>query len=183
MSMSATGRAWVFGDEVNTDDMYPAFAMRLPMAEAATHMFNASRPGWPALVRPGDIVVGGRNFGLGSSRPVPMLFKELGIAGLVAEQFNSLFYRNCINYGLLALTVPDARELITEGDQVCLDIEAGRLVNETTAPPPRPYRSPGSCAKSSPRAASSPSSKLTAGCARPPNTERHTRSGRYPDEH
>ena len=118
MSMSATGRAWVFGDEVNTDDMYPAFAMRLPMAEAAAHMFNASRPGWPALVRPGDIVVGGRNFGLGSSRPVPMLFKELGIAGLVAEQFNSLFYRNCINYGLLALTVPDARELITEGDQV-----------------------------------------------------------------
>ena len=132
MSMSATGRAWVFGDEVNTDDMYPAFAMRLPMAEAATHMFNASRPGWPALVRPGDIVVAGRNFGLGSSRPVPLLFKELGIAGLVAEQFNSLFYRNCINYGLLALTVPDARELITEGDQVCLDIEAGRLVNETT---------------------------------------------------
>ena len=51
---------------------------------------------------------------------------------MVAEQFNSLFYRNCINYGLLALTVPDARELITEGDQVCLDTEAGRLVNETT---------------------------------------------------
>ena len=132
MSMSAAGRAWVFGDEVNTDDMYPGFAMRMPMAEAATHMFNASRPGWPALVRPGDIVVGGRNFGLGSSRPVPVLFKELGIAGLVAEQFNSLFYRNCINYGLLALTVPDARELITEGDRVSLDTEAGRLVNETT---------------------------------------------------
>ncbi len=52
--------------------------------------------------------------------------------GLVAEQLNSLFYRNCINYGLLALTVPDARELITEGDRVSLDTEAGRLVNQTT---------------------------------------------------
>ena len=112
-----------------------------------------------------------------------MLFKELGIAGLVAEQFNSLFYRNCINYGLLALTVPDARELITEGDQVVSTPKPGGWSTRRQAPPPRPCRSPGSCAKSSPRAAFSPSSKLTACCARPPNTERHTRSGRYPDEH
>jgi 3-isopropylmalate/(R)-2-methylmalate dehydratase small subunit len=58
------GKAWVFGDDVNTDDMYPGFAMRLPVAEAAQLMFNASRPDWPSLVHPDDIVVGGRNFGL-----------------------------------------------------------------------------------------------------------------------
>jgi 3-isopropylmalate/(R)-2-methylmalate dehydratase small subunit len=85
------GVAWVFGDEVNTDDMYPGFAFRLPVEEAAQMMFNSSRPDWPSLVRRGDILVGGRNFGLGSSRPVPVLLRQLGIDALVAEQFNSLF--------------------------------------------------------------------------------------------
>ena len=63
---------------------------------------------------------------------IDIQFSHDRFGGLVAEQFNSLFYRNCINYGLLALTVPDARELITEGDRVSLDTEAGRLVNQTT---------------------------------------------------
>jgi 3-isopropylmalate/(R)-2-methylmalate dehydratase small subunit len=130
--LSPTGRAWVFGDDINTDDMYPGFAIRLSTADAAQQMFAATRPGWPALVRPGDIVVAGRNFGIGSSRPVPQLFQELGIAALVAAQFNTLFYRNCINYGLPALTVPDAPEHVTEGDQVCADITASRLHNITT---------------------------------------------------
>lgn len=88
-----SGRAWVFGDEINTDDMYPGFAMKLPVPEAARHMFDATRPDWPQLVRPGDIVVGGRNFGLGSSRPVALLFQELGVRCLLAEEFNSLFLR------------------------------------------------------------------------------------------
>lgn len=130
--LRASGRAWVFGDAVNTDEMFPGFAMRMPTEEAARHMFDATRPGWPALVRPGDIVVAGRNFGLGSSRPVPLLFKALGVAAVAAEQFNSLFYRNCVNYGLLAVAVPGARGLVTEGDTVTVDPVAGRLVNETT---------------------------------------------------
>ncbi|WP_243769948.1 3-isopropylmalate dehydratase [Amycolatopsis acidicola] len=122
-----SGRAWVFGDGINTDDMYPGFAMRLSIPDASRHMFHASRPGWPDLVKPGDIVVAGRNFGLGSSRPVPLLFKELGVAALVAEQFNSLFFRNCINYGLPAATLPDATKLITEGSTVDVDFTAGKL--------------------------------------------------------
>jgi 3-isopropylmalate/(R)-2-methylmalate dehydratase small subunit len=125
------GRAWVFGDEINTDDMYPGFAMKLPVAEAAQHMFDATRPGWPALVEEGDIVVAGRNFGLGSSRPCAELFRHLGISCLVAEQYNSLFHRNALNYGLPALTVPDARALIGEGDVVEIDAERGLLRNET----------------------------------------------------
>ena len=126
------GTAWVFGDAVNTDDMYPGFAIRLPVEEAAQAMFSSSRPGWPSLVQPGDIVVGGRNFGLGSSRPVPALFRQLGVAALVAEQFNSLFYRNCINYGLPALTVPGIRDHVAEGDRLRVDV-AGATVSNLTA--------------------------------------------------
>ena len=126
------GRAWVFGDDVNTDDMYPGFAMRLPVSQAAQLMFNASRPDWPSRVRPGDIVVGGRNFGLGSSRPAAELFKELKVGALVAERFNSLFYRNCVNYGLPALTVQHVREYVTEGDHLQLDIGQARLTNTST---------------------------------------------------
>ncbi|PKW00008.1 3-isopropylmalate/(R)-2-methylmalate dehydratase small subunit [Amycolatopsis echigonensis] len=133
-----TGRAWVFGDGINTDDMYPGFAMRLPLDEAARHVFHASRPGWPDLVRPGDIVVAGRNFGLGSSRPVPLLFRELGVAALVAEQFNSLFFRNCVNYGLPAATLPDATKLIEEGETVRVDFSEGSLEAGGTAHPIAP---------------------------------------------
>jgi 3-isopropylmalate/(R)-2-methylmalate dehydratase small subunit len=126
------GRTWVFGDELNTDDMYPGFAMKLPLAEAALHMFDATRPGWPSLVEPGDIVVAGRNFGLGSSRPVAELFVTLGVSCLIAEQYNSLFLRNCLNYGLPAIALPAARTLINEGDVLDIDIEAGHLTNTTT---------------------------------------------------
>lgn len=125
------GRAWVFGDEVNTDDMYPGFAMKLPVAEAAQHMFHATRPEWPSLVRPGDIVVAGRGFGLGSSRPVAELFVHLGVSCLIAEQYNSLFLRNALNYGLPAVTLPDARSRISEGDVLDVDIVGGTLANAT----------------------------------------------------
>lgn len=127
------GTAWVFGDEVNTDDMFPGFAMKLPTAEAAQHMFDATRPDWPTLVTPGDVVVAGRNFGLGSSRPVAELFVELGVSCLIAEQYNSLFLRNCLNYGLPAVTIPDALSFISEGDVVEIDVRAGRLRNSSSA--------------------------------------------------
>jgi 3-isopropylmalate/(R)-2-methylmalate dehydratase small subunit len=122
------GRAWVFGDSVDTDNMYPGFAMKLPIEEAAKHVFYDMRPGWSDEVRPGDIVIAGRNFGIGSSRPVAQLFKELGVVALVAEEFNSLFLRNCINFALPALTVPGVTELVTDGDQVRLDVRAATVV-------------------------------------------------------
>lgn len=125
------GRAWVFGDQVNTDDMFPGFAMKLPVAEAARYMFNATRPGWAGLVRPGDVVVAGRGFGLGSSRPVAELFVHLGVSVLIAEQYNSLFLRNALNYGLPAIALPNARELIGEGEQVEVDLDAATVRNST----------------------------------------------------
>jgi 3-isopropylmalate/(R)-2-methylmalate dehydratase small subunit len=127
MNREITGRAWVFGDSIDTDAMYPGFAMKLPIAEAARHVFYDLRPGWTDQVRPGDIVVAGRNFGIGSSRPVAALMRELGVAALVAEEFNSLFLRNAINNGLPALTVPGAREVVSEGDAITLHLAEGWL--------------------------------------------------------
>ena len=116
------GRAWVFGDSVDTDNMYPGFAMKLSLQEAAKHVFYDLRPGWTDEVAAGDIVVAGRNFGIGSSRPVAQLFLELGVVALVAEEFNSLFLRNSINFGLPAVAIPGAATTIADGSTVRLDI-------------------------------------------------------------
>jgi 3-isopropylmalate/(R)-2-methylmalate dehydratase small subunit len=126
------GRTWVFGDGVNTDEMYPGFAMRLSHEEAARHMFNATRPDWPELVRPGDVLVGGRRFGLGSARPVPVLLKILGISCVLADEFTSLFLRNCINHGLPVLAVPGVSAAFAEGQHAEVDIEQARVVNVET---------------------------------------------------
>jgi 3-isopropylmalate/(R)-2-methylmalate dehydratase small subunit len=127
-----TGKVWVFGDSIDTDAMYPAFAMKMEVAEAARHVFYQLRPGWTELVGPGDIVVAGRNFGVGSSRPVANLFRQLGVAALIAEDFNSLFFRNAINAGLPALSVPNATQLFSDGDQGSFDIATGTYRNDTT---------------------------------------------------
>jgi len=138
MNREITGRVWVFGDSIDTDAMYPGFAMKLPVPEAAKHVFYDLRPGWTDQVRPGDIVVAGRNFGIGSSRPVAALMRQLGVAALVAEEFNSLFLRNAINNGLPALTVPGVRGLVREGDQVTIHLTEGWLEaggQRVTVPP------------------------------------------------
>jgi 3-isopropylmalate/(R)-2-methylmalate dehydratase small subunit len=139
MNHEITGRAWVFGDSINTDAMYPGFAMKLPVPEAARHVFYDLRPGWTEQVRPGDIVAAGRNFGIGSSRPVAALMRQLGVAALVAEEFNSLFLRNSINNGLPALAVPGVRGLVQEADQVTVHLAEGWLEaggQRVPVPPP-----------------------------------------------
>ncbi|WP_196814665.1 3-isopropylmalate dehydratase [Nocardia sp. BMG111209] len=127
-----TGRTWVFGDALNTDAMYPAHAMKLEIPEAARYVFHEIRPGWTDLVEPGDIVVAGRNFGVGSSRPVAALLLQLGVGALLAEEFNSLFFRNAINAGLPALTVPDVTGMFRDGDLAAIDPAVGVCRNETT---------------------------------------------------
>ena len=130
--MEIEGRVWVVGDSVTTDAMYPGYAMKLPLDEAARHVFYELRPGWTDEVQPGDIVVAGRNFGLGSSRPVASLFKELGVRALIADEFNSLFLRNSINFGLPALTVPGVSKTFTDGDTARVDFVEGWCLNVTT---------------------------------------------------
>lgn len=132
MSTQVSGRVWVFGDSLNTDAMYPAFAMKMDVPEASKHVFYEVRPGWTEQVRQGDIVIAGRNFGVGSSRPVAALFRHLGVAALIAEEFNSLFLRNAINAGLPALTVPGATEHFGDGDLGSFDLATGRYRNDTS---------------------------------------------------
>jgi 3-isopropylmalate/(R)-2-methylmalate dehydratase small subunit len=135
MDYTIEGRAWVFGNSVDTDNMYPGFAMRMPVEEAARHVFYDLRPGWTDQVRPGDLVVAGTNFGIGSSRPVARLFRELGVVALVADEFNSLFMRNSINFGLPAVTIPGVSTTIRDQDVVRLDIREAtieRLADGTT---------------------------------------------------
>jgi 3-isopropylmalate/(R)-2-methylmalate dehydratase small subunit len=120
-------RAWVFGDSVDTDNMYPGFAMKLPTKEAAQHVFYDLRPGWTDEVQPGEIVIAGKNFGIGSSRPVAQLFRHLGVAALVADEFNSLFFRNSINFGLPAVTIPGVSAAVGDQDRVRLNIRAGTI--------------------------------------------------------
>ncbi len=113
MTVAFGGKVWVFGDNLNTDDMYPGYALKMEPPEAARHVFYKVRPGWTDEVSPGDVVLAGKNFGLGSSRPVAALFTELGVAGLVAEEFNSLFFRALP--GSLWVMVRPGRAVIRRG--------------------------------------------------------------------
>ncbi|MCU1658604.1 MAG: leuD 4, partial [Pseudonocardiales bacterium] len=79
MSTRISGRVWVFGDSINTDAMYPAHAMKLDIPEASKLVFYEIRPGWTDEVRAGDMVIAGKNFGVGASRPVASLFRHLGV--------------------------------------------------------------------------------------------------------
>ncbi len=125
-------RAWVFGDNVDTDVIAPGRYMKFGIEEIAAHCFEALLPHFAEKVQPGDIVVGGRNFGAGSSREqAPAALKHLGVAALVAESFAGLFYRNALNLGLPAVVCAQARR-IRDQDALRVDAEAGRIENLTT---------------------------------------------------
>lgn len=126
------GRAWVFGDDVNTDVMAPGLYFKAPMAEMARHCMEALDPRFAATVRPGDIVVAGRNFGVGSAREqAAMALVHLGVGAVLAVSFGRIFYRNALNFGLPALVFPDAAA-VQAGDVVGVDPVAGRIENHRT---------------------------------------------------
>jgi len=126
------GRAWVFGDNVDTDVLAPGRYMKLGIEELARHCLESVDPAFAGSVQPGDVVVGRRNFGAGSSREqAPQALKQLGVAALVAESFAGLFYRNAINLGLPAVVCAQAQR-IRAGDSVQVDPEAGRIENLST---------------------------------------------------
>ena len=125
-------RAWVFGDNVDTDVMAPGRYMKLGIEEIAKHCFELLEPSFAVSVRKGDFVVAGRNFGTGSSREqAPEALKHLGVAALIAESFAGLFYRNALNLGLPALVCADARR-IRSGDRLELDFEKAVILNKTS---------------------------------------------------
>ena len=125
-------KAWVFGDNLDTDAIAPGRYMKFGIEEIARHCLEAIDPEFSKKVRPGDAVVAGRNLGAGSSREqAPEALKHLGVAVLIAESFAGLFYRNAINLGLPAVVCPQAKR-IRAGDELDLDFESGVLTNITT---------------------------------------------------
>jgi len=130
--MTIRGRVWMFGDEINTDLIFPHTAFHVPVEEQAKYVFSDNRPGWAELVDPGDIIVAGRNFGTGSSRPGAVLFRRLGLGGMIAESYNGLFFRNCISYGFAALQCDDLADMFEERDIAVVDFLEGSVMNERT---------------------------------------------------
>jgi 3-isopropylmalate/(R)-2-methylmalate dehydratase small subunit len=126
------GRVWLFGDSINTDLMYPGFVTALPEAERPKHCMGANRPGWSEQVREGDILVAGKNFGCGSSRPAAKSLRSLGVSGVLAESINGLFLRNAINFGLPALSVEAVSKMFDEGDIAEVDVGSGHVKNVRT---------------------------------------------------
>lgn len=132
MSVGAIrGRAWVFGDDVNTDVMAPGLYFKAPMEEMARHCLEAIDPRFAREVRPGDIVVAGRRFGVGSAREQAALaLRHLGVGAVLAVSFGRIFWRNALNFGLPALFFAQAGE-ICAGDELEVDAVAGRILDRT----------------------------------------------------
>jgi 3-isopropylmalate/(R)-2-methylmalate dehydratase small subunit len=130
------GKAWKFGNDISTDHIAPGrlFHLRSNLPELAKHVLEDARPGFAAQVQNGDFVVGGKNFGQGSSREhAPTIIKMAGVSAVIAKSFPRIFFRNCINVGLPALILDT--DSIEEGDELELDLTAGTLMNLTKNQP------------------------------------------------
>ncbi|GAA5512146.1 homoaconitase small subunit [Deinococcus carri] len=134
-------RVWKFGDSVNTDDILPGKFAPFMAGEDVfqTFAFHYIRPEFAAAVRPGDVLVGGRNWGLGSSREyAPQALKKLRVGGIIAPSFARIHYRNLLNLGIPAFEA-DLTKVLQDGDEVSLDVETGVLtrgVDTFQLPPP-----------------------------------------------
>ena len=108
MSDIITDRVWKFGDNINLDLMLPNSVNdgASTLDEQGRAVFSANRPGWVDEMKPGDFIVGGRAYGMGSSRPAARSLRKLGIACVIAESINGLFFRNCVNFGLPCARMP-----------------------------------------------------------------------------
>jgi 3-isopropylmalate/(R)-2-methylmalate dehydratase small subunit len=118
-----TGRVWKFGDNINTDLMLPGPYLYRSPEEQARAVFMNNRPGWVDQVQSGDAIVGGFNYGMGSSRPAARSLRNCGLGFLLAETINGLFFRNAVNYGLLACECPGVSAAFEEGDTAEFDID------------------------------------------------------------
>ena len=131
--MELKGKTWKFGSDVDTDAIIPArYLNTSDPAELAKHCMEDADPEFPAKVETGDIIVADKNFGCGSSREhAPIAIKAAGVNCVIAKTFARIFYRNAFNIGLPIFESPRAAESISEGDQISVDMETGRIVNHT----------------------------------------------------
>lgn len=130
--MKLKGNAWKFGDDISTDHIAPGryFHLRSNLPELAKHVLEDADPDFAGKVQKGDFVVGGNNFGLGSSREhAPTIIKVAGVSAVMAKSFARIFFRNCINVGLPALICDT--DAIDQGDELEVDLTAGKIADKT----------------------------------------------------
>ena len=123
------GRAWTFGDHINTDLIIPGrYLDDYSLSSLAAHAMEDADPDFPSKVRKGDLIVAGRNFGCGSSREqAPLALKHAGVAAVVAGSFARIFYRNAVNVGLPVVVCLEAAGSVQAGDELEIDLERGRI--------------------------------------------------------
>ncbi len=129
--MIIKGKVWKFGDDISTDHIAPGryFHLRTNLPELAKHVLEDAREDFASKVEKGDIIVAGRNFGLGSSREhAPRIIKLAGVAAIIAKSFARIFYRNAVNIGLPLIEIKEADE-IDEGDILEIDLANGIVKN------------------------------------------------------
>lgn len=129
--MEANGKAFAYGDNVDTDVIIPArYLNTSDHAELASHCMEDIDASFAKAVAKGDIIVAGRNFGCGSSREhAPIAIKASGISCVIASSFARIFYRNAINIGLPILELPGAEKFAKPGDKIRVDFDTGTVEN------------------------------------------------------
>ena len=129
MVLNTGGKAWVFGDDIDTDVLAPGIYMKGPFEELARHCLETVDPDFASNVAQGDVIVAGANFGIGSSREqAAQALKHLGVSTLVAKSFGGIFFRNALNFGMVAVVSADA-DRIAPGDKITVDATAGTIRN------------------------------------------------------
>ena len=132
--MKVSGKTYTYGDNVDTDVIIPARYLNTADAnELAKHCMEDLDASFAATVKPGEIIVAGKNFGCGSSREhAPLAIKTCGVACVIAATFARIFYRNALNIGLPILECPEAAAAIRAGDEVAVDFDTGVITDKTT---------------------------------------------------
>lgn len=133
MNQELRGKAWTFGDDINTDLIIPArYLNTTDPEELAAHLMEDKEPEFPAKISNGDFIVGQKNFGCGSSREhAPLAIKAAGIAAVIAQSYARIFYRNAINIGLPILESQEAANRIENGDEIQVDLNRGKIKDLT----------------------------------------------------
>lgn len=133
--MDIKGKVWTFGDDINTDLIFPNKYKHYvvdDIPKSALYAMVGVDPEFPTKISKGDIVAAGKNFGCGSSREyAPLSLKYAGISAVIAKSFGRIFFRNSVNIGLIPLICEEADKIKT-GDQVSIHFADGEIVNETT---------------------------------------------------
>ena len=129
-----SGKVFKYGDNVDTDVIIPARYLNAPSPEElAKHCMEDIDASFATTVKPGDIMVGGANFGCGSSREhAPISIRACGVRCVIAASFARIFYRNAINIGFPILECPEAAAAIQNGDTVSVDFATGKIIDNTT---------------------------------------------------